>query len=702
MGKRSVALDETRRELLDRVKELTAINTLSQAVASSLSLDEILLAVYKYALSLIKADLAVVYLLDNDRLILPKMRPPQPRFLANAPEVKRVGECLCGLAVLNRQAIYVEDMRQDHRCTHEECKMHGVRSLAALPLLAGGDVLGVLGVGSLTERDFSRQGIFLGALAGHVAMALQNALLHERLERRAAELEHNLSEKQKVLQESQATLLGVFRAAPIGIGVVKDRILGWTNEQIWKMTGYSEGDLRGRSARILYETQEEFERVGRVKHPQVLEKGVGTIETRWKHKDGSLLDILLSSASIVPGDLSHGLVFTAMDMTERKRLVIQLQQAQKMEAIGTLAGGIAHDFNNILTPIIVRSELALLDLPGGSPARSHVEGVLKAGGRARDLVSQILTFSRMGERQKKPLRMSLIVKEALKFLRSSLPTTIEMRQQVTTESTVLADPTEVHQVIMNLCTNAAQAMRQKGGILEVGLHEILVDSELANRIPDLQPGPYVQLSVRDTGCGMEPWTVEKIFDPYFTTKERGEGTGLGLSVVHGIVKGLEGAITVESQPGKGSSFTIFIPRIAIRAKPEAEDAEPSLAGGSERVLLVDDERIMLDTVADMLRRLGYEVDASTDPREALRTFRSGAERYDLVITDQTMPGMTGAELAREILLTRPDTPTILCTGYSELITEEIAADMGIREFLMKPISIREMAESIRRVLRKET
>jgi len=383
---------------------------------------------------------------------------------------------------------------------------------------------------------------------------------------------------------------------------------------------------------------------------------------------------------------------------EKIKLESQLRQAQKMEAIGTLAGGIAHDFNNILTPFMIRTEMAQLEAPDESPVQRHLEEILKAGNRATDLVRQILAFSRQGEQEKRSLKISLVVKEALKLLRATLPTTIEIHKKIEGKSgTVLADPTQIHQVLMNLCTNAAHAMREKGGVLEVSLVDEYLDSEAVRDIHDLSSGPYSILRVSDTGHGMDKRVVERIFDPYFTTKEKDEGTGLGLSVVHGIIRSYGGAITVHSEPGKGSTFEVFFPKIETGTPAETGKKVP-LPRGTERILFVDDEKVMVETTQGMLEHLGYKVVARTSSIETLEVFRDEPETFDLVITDMTMPKMTGDELGKELMRIRPDIPIILCTGYSERITEKKAKEVGIREFVMKPIVMSEMAKTIRNVL----
>jgi PAS domain S-box-containing protein len=421
----------------------------------------------------------------------------------------------------------------------------------------------------------------------------------------------------------------------------------------------------------------------------------------WK-KDGTSFPAAFSSTPMMENGEIIGAVVIFRDITERKeaeqaraRLEAQLFQAQKMEALGTLAGGIAHDFNNILSVILGYTDMALLNVTGSEQLSTDLKQVFKAGQRAKELVKQILAFSRQGQQERLPLQISPIIKEAMTMLRASLPTTIEIRTKLQSDGVVLADPTGIHQILMNLCTNAAHAMRHQGGILEI----ILLNTNLNKPLPhpELSPGKHIKLSVIDTGHGMPPEMQKRIFDPFFTTKTAGEGTGLGLSVVHGIVKNHQGAITVYSEPGQGTTFNVYLPCVTGEAIVETEP-NLLLAFGKERILLVDDEKVIIELGKQMLEHLGYEVEVFNSSMEALQAFQAHPDKFDLVITDQTMPRMTGGELAREILTIRPDLPIILCTGFSESITAEKARDIGIKAFVMKPLVIQELAKTIRRVL----
>jgi len=385
---------------------------------------------------------------------------------------------------------------------------------------------------------------------------------------------------------------------------------------------------------------------------------------------------------------------------ESLRIQAQLQQAQKMEAIGTLAGGIAHDFNNILSAVIGYTEIALADVPGNSSQHQNLQEVLKAGNRARDLVKQILTFSRQTEQELKPVQINQIVRETLKLLRASLPTTVTIAQQIESDSAVLADPTQIHQVIMNLCTNAAHALRDNGGQLKIDLSDVMLDGSFIEQHPYLSPGGFIKLSIADDGHGMEKSILDRIFDPFFTTKERGEGTGMGLAVVLGIIKSHGGTITVDSEVGKGSVFDVFLPVIKREVDHEVRTKAP-IPTGTERILFIDDEKALVDLGRQILERLGYTVTVRTSSVEALELFMEHPEKFDLVITDMTMPNMTGDDLAGKLLNVRTDIPIILCTGYSEKISREKAQSLGIKEFILKPIVMRELARIVRSVLDDE-
>ncbi|MFA5183270.1 MAG: PAS domain S-box protein [Syntrophales bacterium] len=510
-----------------------------------------------------------------------------------------------------------------------------------------------------------------------------------------------IREVREKLEEMRVLESSILEAIPHAVLGLKNRRVVFANNAVEKVFGWKAEELIGRKIRVLYNSDEDYEAIGRRGYDLLEQQRTCEMEIVCRHREGREI-VCRFTAAVIGEALSEGrVVVTYEDIMSRKKmeeenagLAEQLLHAQKMEAVGTLAGGIAHDFNNILGVIVGYTELAynqLLD----TKRQVYLDHVITAADRAKNLVQQILAFSRQGEKDMKPLAVAPLVKETMQMLRASIPSTIDIQINVTHESmAVMANVSHIHQLIMNLCTNAAQAMRGMGGILSVDLDNVYANQ---GAVSDLAPGPYVRLSVRDTGPGIEASVINRIFDPFFTTKKVGEGTGLGLSVVYGIVKTYGGGVTVESEIGKGTVFQVYLPvttNVLVK-----EDNEPGpLPRGKEHILLIDDEKELVDIGEKMLISLGYAVSKGGNADEALNLFRKDPLHYDLLITDMTMPGMTGLALAAEVRAIRPSLPIALCTGCREWVSEDEIRRLGLGEVAMKPLSRSDLAHLVRRAL----
>ena len=510
----------------------------------------------------------------------------------------------------------------------------------------------------------------------------------------------DISIRTKAKEDLRRLNIAIEQAAEGVIITDPEGVIQYVNPAFERITGYSRTEAIGRTPSLfksgLHEPAFYEELWNTIKGGRVW---TGRLTNR--RKDGVLIqeDAIICPLLDSAGRLT-GYVSLKRDVTELVRIEAQFRQVQKMEAIGTLAGGIAHDFNNILSAILGYTDMALADSQMGERSKGYLRQVYGAGERAAGLVNQILSFSRQSDEKPRPMMVSPIAKEALKLLRASLPSTIDIQLDIQADSdTVLAEPTQIHQILMNLCTNAAHAMHGRKGELRVALAAARVDSQDAlvagHRLPQ---GEYLKLTVSDTGDGIAPAILSRIFDPFFTTKKPGEGTGMGLAVVYGIVKGCGGAITVESELGKGTSFHVYLPLLAGEKGEWEAKAKIPIVGGNERLLLVDDEADLVQLGNEALSAFGYQVVGKTSSVEALALFREKPHDFDLVITDMTMPGLTGVELAGECLRIRPDIPIILCTGFSEEITPEKAKGVGIRDLVMKPLLKHQITAAIRRTL----
>jgi PAS domain S-box-containing protein len=586
---------------------------------------------------------------------------------------------------------------QEKRAFHQNSGLNppeghiAVDNSLTVPIIHHDQVIGLFALANKKGGYTAEDQRLLEMLASYVS-----PILHARLEQDRME-NHRQSDE----AERRRLVAAIEQAAESIFVTDVNGTIQYINPAFEVMSGYSRREAVGQNPRILKSGRHK-ETFYREMWSTILSGQTWRGRMTDRRKNGSHYEkeIVISPVRDEKGDIIN-FVSVSRDVTYEVELESQLRQAQKMEAVGTLAGGIAHDFNNILHAILGYNKLAMEDVPRQGETWSCLLEVKQAAERARDLVKQILTFSRQSEQERKPLSLAPVTKETMKLLRRSIPTTIEIRQKIDSSCPlVLADPSQMCQVIMNLCTNAYQSMQEQGGILEITLNEKYLEQGLSSEYSGLSPGRYVMLEVRDTGSGMDRLTADRAFEPYFTTKEAGEGTGLGLATVHGIVQAHGGAIDLETQPDRGTAVRVFFPICKSLVEPAASpvESEYPLAVGTERILLVDDEESIVKLGRRLLERLGYEVETYTSSVKAAEAFESVPGDYDLVITDLTMPKMNGFDLARFMLEIRPDIPIIMCTGFSEAANKEKVVQVGIREYILKPIVLEELSRAIRSLL----
>jgi len=523
--------------------------------------------------------------------------------------------------------------------------------------------------------------------------AVAHALDQKRMLDERRQTEEELRWKTALLEAQwESSIDAIFVVDNHGQKVLQNRHM----EELWKLPQQPNGTEEfGLVQFARSQTKDALRFIEKMQHALTHPDEVGHDEAELM--DGTILDYYSAPVRDRNGKC-YGRIWAFRDITERKKLEAQFHQAQKMESIGQLAGGIAHDFNNILTAVSGSIYLAKLEAEAHPEIMEHLENLTVACHRASDLVNQILTFSRQNKQERVPIKLHHVVPEVLKLLRASMPSTIKIETYLAKTGPVLANVTSIHQVIMNLGTNAWYAMRDRPGTLRVELRDFEVDANFVRAYPDLRVGNYVRMSVSDTGCGMERAVVERIFDPFFTTKPVGEGTGLGLAVVHGIMKSHEGAISVYSQPGEGTTFHLYFPVFESDLPPLELSPMDIPRGHGEHILLVDDEDALVDVGKRILEKLGYAVTIVTSATAALALVESHPDQFDLVVTDMTMPNMDGISLGRQLLKIRPGLKLILATGYSGLMTSEKVREMGFRELLNKPSTARSLGESVHRVL----
>ncbi|RJP81261.1 MAG: PAS domain-containing sensor histidine kinase [Desulfobacteraceae bacterium] len=499
------------------------------------------------------------------------------------------------------------------------------------------------------------------------------------------------------LRKSEEKYRFLIESATDGIIIVQDDVIRFANSRMVEMTGYSKEEfVNGHFADFIV-TDNREDVIRQFRELVSSHKTIKTISFKGWHKHEKEIIVQAKIVEIEWEEKPAGLVFLR-DITAEKQYETRVMQTQKMEAIGTLSGGIAHDFNNILGAIVLNAEMALDDVEQDTEAEYSIQQILKSSQRAKRLVDQILTFSREAITEKKPLEFGIIIKETLKMLRSVIPATINITQYIPTDiGMVMADPAQLQQMVVNLINNAVDAMKENGGDLEITLGQIEVEESPAGF--DVEPGEYIQLRIKDTGKGIRPKDLKRIFDPFFTTRKSENRTGLGLSVVHGIVSVNNGFIKVDNEEGIGTVFSVSFPRVKEMEMSVKQEMADELAG-TGKILFVDDEPALIDAGKRLLQRLGYEVITAESGMKAHELFCRNPESFDLVITDTTMPNMTGIELSKELHAVRPDLPIIVCSGFSELISAEIASEMGIQAYIMKPFIRQEMADAIRKALSK--
>jgi PAS domain S-box-containing protein len=691
-----------------RTRELETLYRLGQESAEGLSLKGTLHSAIGRLQALLPAEMILVFLREGDRLrVRAHSRMPAPHVWAPARS-HRVGECLCGLAAEKGKPVYSSDIHADDRCVLPECKAAGLRSFAAFPLENRNELIGVLAVGAMKETDFRAHSAFLETAARTLAIGIHNIQLYRSLEENAEQLNGRLSElerSRKALRESEYRFRSFFKSNPEGVLLLDfdGRILD-ANGAARSITGFEKTALcklrlhdlaRGGSRKAVVDALAGIQGGDLERTPMEIrlrradETDLPAAIRTWRVRDEAGNPLALG---VFLRDLS-----AEKALAEQKaNLERQLQHTQKMEAIGTLAGGIAHDFNNILGGIIGFAELAV-EHESRDPSRiPHFHRrMLEACKRAKELVEQILKFGRREPAELQPCALAPLVKETLHFLRSSLPSTIEIHGVVEAEAEwVFGDPTQLHQVIVNLCTNAYHAMRPGPGRLTVALKNAHFDGVRRFHGLEIPPGEYAMLEVGDTGRGVPAHCRDRIFDPYFTTKDVDEGSGLGLSVSFAIVKNHKGLIEFDSREGAGATFRVFLPLSEHEAEAPRKPEDPLPMGRGERVLLVDDELFFLDVLREHLETLAYDPVSFQSSDRALQSFRAQPTYFDLVITDQTMPDLTGVQLIGEIRKIRTDIPIILCTGFSETVTEESAGRRAISRFLMKPVHRATLAEAV--------
>jgi PAS domain S-box-containing protein len=691
--------------LQQHVKEMTSLNNLARQVSSSLSVDQVIQAALEGIVAGIGPDLALLFMREGDKMFLQGLRSVETRLSYENIKVHRVGECLCGLACSEGKAVYSPDIHADPRCTLEECKEAGVVSFAALPLNSGDKITGVLAIASTAEQNFETRATFLESLTAQLSSGLQNATLYEEVQRYSEQLEMNvagLRQAERALRLSKLRYQTLFDSSPVGIWhAAPDGSGGMVNESLLKITGITQETVRGEGwASCLH--PEDKERVSKEWSAFVQGKGSYESTYRFQHPDGTVRHVLGQAVpeTGLEGEIL-GFIGTLTDITEQKHLETRLQEAQKMEAVGTLAGGIAHDFNNLLQAILGYADLLLLRKGKGEPRSRELQMIVSASKKGAELTQQLLTFSRKVESKLRPTDLNLGVENMRKILARTLPKMIEVDLLLSDNlSFVNADPVQMEQVLMHLAVNAKDAM-PNGGRLTIKTENVILDEEYCRTHPEARPGEYALLEVSDTGHGMAEETLKHIFDPFFTTKGLAKGTGLGLAMVYGIVKSHDGYITCTSDFGTGTTFKIYLPAVEQEEEPEMPVEKDLYRGGTETILVVDDEGFVRDVARQILTEVGYTAIVAHDGESALQLYEQERGRIDLVILDLIMPGIGGRKCLEKLLKINPKAKIIAASGFSDIEPMKETVEAGAKGFIGKPYEMMGFLKVVREVLDNE-